>query len=719
MINVSEELKNAVINEEMPKTLTISSQKSIEKLNWYSEEFTPNIGYGVNLTSDRVINVTNDMRTDLLDFSYQDISVRKAYSLYVKASVANRFWLRVDYVKTGGTSDYTAKWFDVSANEDTRLYITTSVGISEITSIQLLVETLPYSATVIVSKPQLDMKLENTTEPLPYNNSLFATSENVSIYAEGTDFVSLSNSNIFEQNFSFTESICSADKLKLGGCEQAEIDFSAFDIPNITNTRIDAKLNINNKGNFEWKNFTVAKCDKKVRGNYTIRDCVAYDDLYKLDENAYSWYTSYAWGMNVDWHSETPLPYVFDFERKIFSTFYNLMKNFGIESACEHSEEWVTSKTYLQTSNAISFDYKTVSASSYGRVYYVDFDVTPSADYQAYKVRLNGMNTVPTDYEDYDPLYRGVLRACVCVEFETDGHEIEWGGLYDLDEPFVIPSNCTSFTVHVPMVFVNSNGQTGDYIATQAVLYGVNFTHYDPNDIINASESLPYYTTTYPKPTVNDICKLWTSLTAREVARSLMEMCGCFFRLGRDGNPQFIYAQEHGLYPSNDLYPADDLFPKKSGEMTMPTTYYITAEFAEYQVEKFGGVQVVAESRNNTGVAVKYEYWWDNDSDNAYIIDDNVFLCAEELLNSVGTSYPKILKNLETALDNLQYTPFTADTIGTPFLESGDRFTLLTRTDGFESFIFERKLKGIQALRDYYEARGVAKTPRVTNYWES
>ena len=74
-----------------------------------------------------------------------------------------------------------------------------------------------------------------------------------------------------------------------------------------------------------------------------------------------------------------------------------------------------------------------------------------------------------------------------------------------------------------------------------------------------------------------------------------------------------------------------------------------------------------------------------------------------------------LLENLWGVLNNMSYTPFTAEAVGTPFLESGDRFTLLTKSDGFESFIFERTLKGIQALKDTYEARG-KNTPRVKTF---
>ena len=44
--------------------------------------------------------------------------------------------------------------------------------------------------------------------------------------------------------------------------------------------------------------------------------------------------------------------------------------------------------------------------------------------------------------------------------------------------------------------------------------------------------------------------------------------------------------------------------------------------------------------------------------------------------------------------------------VGLPWIETGDRIVVMTQTGGFESFIFERHLKGIQALKDEFESKG-------------
>ena len=366
-----------------------------------------------------------------------------------------------------------------------------------------------------------------------------------------------------------------------------------------------------------------------------------------------------------------------------------------------------------------------VGAEQYGRVHLSKKTYTPNNSYHAIQIKVNVdmLDSDMTFYKTYyDSLGRGVADlASVYITFHLSGGG-EQGFLLDNGDLVLIPEDCTSYDVYVPYSFCKPNFTDGHIFATKVAIYGIKLLYYNPNDVLNMKEPLPYYSYVWRKPSVTDICRADSSITARDVMRSLMEMCGCFYRFARSGKPEFVYPQEHGLYPSNTLFPANDLFPKKSSEMVMPTSYYISAEFAEFQVEKYGGVQVVVRTKDNTGAVCRWEYWGDDTSDSAYLIDDNIFLCAEEFVYDAQSTenIDRLLENLFSCLDNMQYTPFTAETIGTPFLESGDRFTLLTKNDGFESFIFERKLRGIQALKDHFEARGIAKTPRVKNFeWES
>lgn len=729
MIPISDTLKNAVINEEKPKTLTIyPNERDIEALNWYKEAWTPNHSVIMNKVSNFGISTDtyflapskiNTYGFGLATVGYFSFDLKFENSVsFTKVTILLKY--------SDGTSEYDLSddMTHADYNDWRRCYvrIPNPKTKKNIVSLSIMVwGSENFSMQLYLRAPQFDM-LSSDTGVQEYNGTLFATDENVRAYV-GKTFDTLTNDDIISESFVYDESICSADRLKFGGAESSSIEVSLLDArEDYTDCPINISLDVNDKGQFDWKNFTVKKCDKSSKGGLIVKTLKAYDKMDNLSDNAYAWYTQYMWGMSGDRNTQYA-NYRFDFERQIFATYFNLARAFGLDG--EQYIEKTQLENYASAYNESTDFYVDYYTSGYNRLKYSKKTVTLSSSYKAYTVEYVVENEIPNYREHYDSLMRGASDiGSVCVEFFDSNSNRLFGFLYDCGDMILPPPEATTMVIYCPWVCSKAPYQTQDNaypINSIITIYGVNFTEYEPYDIVNSYMPLVYYSYVWRKPTHEDIFKANSSITARIVMRSLMEMCGCFYKLTRDGKPQFYYPSEHGLYPANTLFPANDLFPKKSGELTMATSYYFTADFAEYQVQKFGGVQVVVNTKDNTGQVCRAEYWEDDDNDSAYLIDDNIFLCSEQFKYEYDTTdtIAMLLENLYGCLDNLQYTPFSAETIGTPFLESGDRFTLLTQNDGFESFIFERKLKGIQALKDYFEARGIQKTPRVRNFeWQ-
>ena len=590
----------------------------------------------------------------------------------------------------------------------------------EVTSLQYVKIFNDTDSEVTITTRMKDVHILQYVDTItdPYKDRPIATDRNVDLFLVKNPVTDISNENIISETFNFNESICSAEIFKLGGCETSSIELDVFNVPiDLVGTSLNFDLQIADiEDKFKWGKYTVREARKTARGDIICRHLLAYDDMQKLESNAYAWYTQYMWGINLEGR-EGYHNYSFDYPRQIFSTYWNLARSFGIES--DDNLDMNKIMNYAQnSSNIYNLLIETNKYLRYGYKYFYRSDLE---GYSAFYIvgHFNDNYKDGVQYKNflnkYDSLGRGVDSANVLLEFTIDGEQGTVNYLCDFGDIIIPPKNWTEVLVLTPDYFYNGSIET---VGMWQEIYGVNFKYYDPNNIVNASQALPYFSYVWRKPTTENIFKADSSITARDVMRSLMEMCGCFFRLDREGHPQFLYAMEHGLYPSNTLFPADDLFPRKSSELTMPTSYYIKANFEEYRVSNFGGVQVVVNTYDSQGAVVRWEYWGDETLDNAYLIDDNIFLCNSqfEYEPEMAGNVQELLENLWNVLNNMSYTPFTAETIGTPFLESGDRFTLLTKTDGFESFIFERTLKGIQVLKDYYEARGVAKTPRVKNF---
>lgn len=199
---------------------------------------------------------------------------------------------------------------------------------------------------------------------------------------------------------------------------------------------------------------------------------------------------------------------------------------------------------------------------------------------------------------------------------------------------------------------------------------------------------------------VNDDMKVEKTVEPEElsgatVLNCICEINGCFGHIGRDGRFHYIYLEQEiqGLYPRNDLYPADDLYPREPKSMRIGKNLYISARYEDFLVKSIDKLQIRKEE-DDIGVIV-------GSGTNAYVIQDNFLVYGkgnEELTGIANNIYEKIR--------GIIYRPFSADCKGNLCIEVGDAVRLPTRYEIIESYVLKRTLKGIQALRDDYEAAG-------------
>ncbi len=199
---------------------------------------------------------------------------------------------------------------------------------------------------------------------------------------------------------------------------------------------------------------------------------------------------------------------------------------------------------------------------------------------------------------------------------------------------------------------------------------------------------------------VNDDMKVEKTVEPEElsgatVLNCICEINGCFGHIGRDGRFHYIYLEQEiqGLYPRNDLYPADDLYPREPKSTRISKSLYISAQYEDFLVKTIDKLQIRKEE-DDIGVIV-------GNGTNAYVIQDNFLVYgkgSEELTGIANNIYGKIR--------GIIYRPFSADCKGNPCIEVGDAVRLPTKYEIIESYVLKRTLKGIQALRDEYEAAG-------------
>ena len=479
--------------------------------------------------------------------------------------------------------------------------------------------------------------------------------------------------------------------------------------------------------------FKISEVKKNNTQDIIKKSITAYDNMSILEQNVGDWLTKYMWVWDTanKVHTEGSgfNRFGVEYARQLFPTLSNLMKQLNI----------LTDDDFVFSFNVSDVDVEPANY-NYGYNYlWGDFGDNPhgkgtigillastnSASFsedKLLKVTLTPYGNMTdeelfgkfafSDMADYwGKNYHG-FPSCASVFVilhNEDGTDTKV--LADSGDYIYISTKVTQYEVYYSAGIASIN--PGDDIiaagsSSRMLTTHVNAKIYEVPEIlkelVNAHLRLVYY-----NYGTQELGSFNSSVSGRDVLRSLLEVNGCFFHMNRYGKPEIIYASKAGLYPSEKLYPREDLYPRGMNGPLLSMNRYISMECDDYVVENYGKIQIKTQSRVKNGESIcSYEYIGNPEGKNTYIIEDNIFYCAEGTVYEYG-SQPEVdemLKNLFDKISNLTYTPHTTKLRGLPFMECGDRVNLITKTGGIESFIFRRTLKGIHALMDTYEASG-------------
>lgn len=187
-----------------------------------------------------------------------------------------------------------------------------------------------------------------------------------------------------------------------------------------------------------------------------------------------------------------------------------------------------------------------------------------------------------------------------------------------------------------------------------------------------------------------------TKLSGKTVINAICEINGCFGHMGRSGKFRYVVLKEmiEGVYPSDTLYPSENLYPASPANTEyVSKNSYISAEYEDYLMQKIDKLQIRNEEDE---VGCIY-----GEGTNCYVVQDNFLLYGmpdEEMLEAAANMY--------SVIRNIRYRPAHVEAKGNPVLEAGDGIRLSTTYEIVYTYIFQRTLKGIQALRDTYDAEG-------------
>ena len=185
-------------------------------------------------------------------------------------------------------------------------------------------------------------------------------------------------------------------------------------------------------------------------------------------------------------------------------------------------------------------------------------------------------------------------------------------------------------------------------------------------------------------------------LPGKTVIEAICEINGCFGHITRAGKLRYVVLEQmiEGLYPADDLYPSDDLYPADPmGTTEVSRSNYISCQYEDFIVQHIDKLQIRQEENDIGAIS--------GTGNNCYIIEDNFLVYGKS-----AADLQIIADNVLSVIGVVWYRPAQVEARGNPCLEVGDGILLHTTRETIYTYILQRTLKGIQALRDSYTAEG-------------
>lgn len=181
--------------------------------------------------------------------------------------------------------------------------------------------------------------------------------------------------------------------------------------------------------------------------------------------------------------------------------------------------------------------------------------------------------------------------------------------------------------------------------------------------------------------------------------KQICEISGVFGRMDRYGKLNYLSLESSMLLPADDLYPANDLYPSagsgsSENSFNIPTSLMYEHPLVEdFFTSNIDGVIIV----DSEGTQVLTEY-----NQNPYYVQDNFVIMGQthETITALANA-------LLSKISSISYRPINSSKIkGQPYVECGDFISGEVNGYGFETYVFQRDLTGIKALRDAYICKG-------------
>ena len=546
--------------------------------------------------------------------------------------------------------------------------------------------------------------------------------KNIRIHFPNGERRDICNNLIVLNTVSFKESLCSQETLKFGLCEAPVFECEVVGVGNIKGVTIEV--------------FCEIYCDQSVSGSVFRTDLQAFvypiqygvfivDSCKRQADIQHRKIVAYGATATIDWGLSQSELMLSKFEKNSMFTF----SQYPLEYMAVNTS-MVNYDSALWDDAAGGISYKTRTKTIYDGDYTIVLDVAVFKEFYIF----DSVAVLDVDTDNSKERKKEVEKIASILGLSNDtviailqyvnprimyfynNNEIEVGCIapkYPM--VFNAPQNFDNNYTDASVVVLNSMqimkiyGPNGyyNYIELNPDIYSSKTKRYS----LKADyKTLPVTFTAIKKENLKYSLDFTDAMNIQDVLNYYSELYGVFGFWGRNNSFKMLnIKRQFGLTPGASVYPGETVYPQSvTGGKLLPEDYQSCWYDDEY-TKPFGAVKCQYKNTNNEDcIFVYYLSGYDEDSDESSFLSYDL-TNNEKIKNNLWstTEISDFCQTIASNIEGVSYMPVDFKGRGIPYVEAGDTFEILTKSnDSITTIVLNRTLTGEQTLTDNYKSNG-------------
>jgi len=534
--------------------------------------------------------------------------------------------------------------------------------------------------------------------------------KNIRIHFPNGERSDICNDLIVKDSVSFKESLCSQRTLKFGLCEASVFECETVGVGNIKNAEVNIYCEIGCDSSVEdaiWQVDLQKWVYQVPYGVFIISESKRQADMQHRKITAYNILSAYSFKLNKQqiFRAKSYNSSNSPFTQKLVPLITENMQSNSFQCA----------QTELSGFTSFNADYWTSPGINpfYFTHYYYGYRITSNTSNKLYRVVINNPININQIFVSYCSINYNLLPPS---NYSRNGVDSKKG----VKEFYVYPYMSMAASSDNNSWFKPSGTQDeGAYIAVCVGAYGTDFHGHSSTEKYVENSDIHIYELTVPinytysfERSKNSSGKYVVaepeSIDLKAIFNGFLETCGVFGFLNRFNVFETLnIKRQFELLPNTNVYPGTNVYPEGVvGGKLMPNDYQSCWYDDQYTLP-YGAIDVEYKDTNNNNCEfIFYLSGYDGDSDPetyaVYSLTNN-----EIIRNTVWTQQEieAICNVIANNISGVTYMPVDFKGRGLPYVEAGDTFEILTKSnDSITTIVLNRTITGEQTLVDTYQS---------------